>query len=82
MRHKLVRNGRWVGPGRHKTQNLLVEYWVEENMPGDYATWLVKNLGRPMERALIRARQRHEAQKRRHLMGIRASRILYRRKRR
>lgn len=50
----------------------MVEDWVEENMPGDYATWLVKNLGRPMERALIRARQRYEKQKSKR---IRASQL-------
>lgn len=41
----------------------LSEHWVAHDMPGDYARWLIKAVGRPMERALIRARQRYEAQK-------------------
>jgi hypothetical protein len=33
------------------------------NIRGDYAAYLVRHLGRPMERALIKSRQTYEAQK-------------------
>lgn len=77
---RLIRKGRW-NPPRAWLRRILTEDWAAHERTGDYAKWLIKQLGRPMERALIKARQRYDAQK---PARIRASRLhrAYRRKRR
>lgn len=58
---KLVRKGQWRAPKRMMRWLLMAPSEFEEpGLRGDYAQWLVKNLGRPMERALIRARHRYD----------------------
>jgi hypothetical protein len=54
---------------------------LEEERPAHYRDWLVERLGRPMERALIRAEQRYTKLKPVH---IRASQLhsAYRKKHR
>lgn len=52
----------WHMPRADATRTFTEEY-VERGIPGDYARWLVALLGRPMDRALLKARQRYQAQK-------------------
>lgn len=58
------RDGRlYYKPHQRYTLRLFAEDWTEENQPQHYYEWLIAMLGKPMRRALIRARQRYDAQK-------------------
>lgn len=47
---------------------LQAEAWMKQrNWRGDYANQLIERAGRPMERALIRAKQRFEKQRPAHI---------------